>query len=643
MRSKLRDISINHKLVAVGMIVLFARIIIDLLLFSRGYYYGNDPDTFWRLGLSWKWSRDPFFIFGYWTPFQFWISGLTFRLLEPMLAGSTPIVPVAWNHLFFMGSAIITYRFSREIGGFTTAVVSLAILVTMASDIMATFSGVVEPLLVFCGIVFSFALFRLFQGGEQRHRGFILVMAASTLVASATHYMGWYLVAIFLVLLIFVSTSKILNVAGHFHLAWSDIAIAGAIALMFPITWVVANYLKFGSPFNFIIQARSFHAEYARETLAIRSTASLKALWQAEPILVALAIPTLIHQANRNRRSLIFIAPGLAFLGMLAFSGLLGFAVPDLQTRYVLLFFWLIVPIVSTSLIEIGNTAAPFSLLVPIVITLVLAVYGLGRAFEFQNWVDVSARHMVFAVESHIARSSEPLEIFIEPQSCLYPTAGITYSLTRPDWVEPIYNPGQVSRVVEPEKYDLALVVNPLSMNAFISSHHAIAEEGDYVLFIDDQEFPREQIGGRLPEGWSPISDKQLLHVSSGGTIFFAFEDKPEEMGRSVGISKELEVQPNSCHVISADIQDWYQSNDQPWVILQQLVVNDVVLWSHDVGGDGSCLQEINHYLMPTTSEVRIELRAVAFGEAHPQTDWDSMSLTGIRNLKVKPCDQSAR
>lgn len=639
MRSKFGSISFAYKLVLVGTVVLAARVIIDLLLYSRGYYYGNDPDTFWRLGLSWKWSRDPFLIPGFWTPLQFWISGLTFRLMEPIFSGATPLVPVAWNHIFFIGSAIVIYRIARQIGGLASAVVALTIVVTMASDIMATFSGVAEPLLVFCGIVFSFALFQLFQNEDRRSSDFIFVMAGAALVASATHYMGWWLVTLFLIFLMFISIFKIFDVANHFHLGWSDIAIAGGIALAFPMIWIAANYLKFGAPFHFITQARIFHAEFARQSLAIRSTASLKALWQAEPLLLVIAIPTLIYQAARSHKSLIFIAPSLVFLGMLAVSGLLGFAIPNLQTRYVLLIFWLIIPIVSASLVEIGKTAAPFTLLVPIVATLALAVTGLGRAFQFQNWVDTSARRAASAVNSLIEESSEPLEIFIEPQSCLYPTAGIANSLARPDWVEPIDNPGKVSGIEEPEKYDLALVTNPLSLNAFISSHRVIYEQGDYVLLVADREASPEPIGSTLPEGWSPMSDRQLLHVSSDGTIFFSFVDMPKEIGNDVGITRDLKVLPNSCYVISAEVQDWYQSNDQSWVVLQQLVVNDAVLWSHDVGGGGNCLQEINHFLMPTTSELRVDLRVVAFGEAQPQTDWEGMSLTGIRNLEVRPCD----
>jgi hypothetical protein len=218
--------------------------------------------------------------------------------------------------------------------------------------------------------------------------------------------------------------------------------------------------------------------------------------------------------------------------------------------------------------------------------------------------------------------------------------AGIANSITRPDWVNPIYDPGQVPIPTEPQDYDFALVVNPITLGAFTSNHHIVDELGDYILLSRGPGHPTQELGNGLPDGWEPIDNSQLLHVTDGETIFFAFSDPPQGIGSVVGIARELEVQPNSCYVVSAHVQDWYQTNDQPWRFLQQLVVNDVVLWSHDVGDIGSCQNEINHFLMPTSSHLRVQIRTLALGQPHDLDDWRSLSLTGVQDLQLQPCGQ---
>lgn len=641
MNCKNRRISLKKELLTIAAAAVLFRIVIGLLLVSRGYYYGDDPDTFWRLGLSWIWSRDPFFIFGYWTPLQFWLSGSTFRLLQPVITGATPLVPVVWNHVFFSLSATLTYLVARQIGGRRTGFLAFVIVVTMHTDILATFSGVADPILVACGVVFSYSLFSLFKQEIQRPQRFILLMAATAFIASATHYMGWVLVAGSLLVLAYASATKIFDTVTRLSVEWTVLATAFLVTVAFPTSWIVANYLKFGEPLRFLSQARAFHVDFVRQPLGTRAVASFKALWQAEPFLLLLALPAFVHQAIADRKTLVYSAPALLIFVSLFLSGIMGFVVPDLQPRYVLLLLWLIAPIVAKSIVDLSSASIRSSTIVLAGFSAVLVASGIVQALHFQNWMDRHSRNAASSIQARIDKSVEPLNIFIDPQSCLYPTAGIANSISRPDWVEPIYDPGRVSEVVEPGRYDLALAANPISVMAFSRTHTRIEEYGDYVLFGPGDDSSSNVIGRDLPGGWSPISESQILHVSEPGTMFFAFGDESEGTGSSVGIKKEIEVEPNGCYIISADIQDWYQDNDRPWVFLQQMVVNDVVLWSHDVGGEGSCRQRINHFLMPTSNTMQIEIRTFAFGQPNSPADWQSMSLTGVQNLEIKHCDPS--
>ena len=84
---------------------------------------------------------------------------------------------------------------------------------------------------------------------------------------------------------------------------------------------------------------------------------------------------------------------------------------------------------------------------------------------------------------------------------------------------------------------------------------------------------------------------------------------------------------------------DRYNIEHLPWSILQQLVINDLILWSHDVSADNFYgWQQIEHYVLPTETQVRIKIRAVAQSPPDQDLDWSNVSLTGIRNFSLEGC-----
>jgi hypothetical protein len=464
-------------------------------------------------------------------------------------------------------------------------------------------------------------------------------MAALVMIGSATHYLGWPLVAAFVIALGIVSALKISGDEGMRTFRWSDIAATLGISLVFPIAWTIANQVKFGDAFHFLSQAYAYHGQFAAEPLVTRLEAILAALWKAEPLVVGLALPALIQQAIRHRQRLIFASPALVYLAILSLVGILGEAVPDLHPRYVLIAFWLVAPLISMSVMEIGQSVLPYSMLIPIIVAIGVPTSGVLRSLNFHNWMDPVAREATTAIQDYVDRATEPLKVYVEPHTCLYPTAGIANSISRPDWVNNFYDPDATPPTSNSESYDLALLVDPLDIRSYAQSHRVVAEVGSYVLFADGQGSTLSALSGQPPSNWAPITNEQFLYVSPGGTPFFAFDQASTSRGSAVGMETVEDVQPNGCQIISADVEDWYHANDQPWVVLQQLVVNGVVLWSHDVGASGSCIQQIDNYLMPTTNRLTIQIRAVAIGSPQAPSTLQGMSLTGVRNLSLHACD----
>jgi hypothetical protein len=184
--------------------------------------------------------------------------------------------------------------------------------------------------------------------------------------------------------------------------------------------------------------------------------------------------------------------------------------------------------------------------------------------------------------------------------------------------------------------FELAILSSPLTIDRLATSSRTVAQIHDYTLVVPGEPVSVERIP--LPQPWAPIREDQFLAVNQDGTIHFAFSSPPSGAMDAVGVRASIGTAPGYCYILSADIQDWYNGSSPTWGILQQLIVNDVVLWSHDVAGTGDCWQRLDHYLMATGTELNIELAAIAPSGALWPLDWPSVSLTGISDLRIRGC-----
>jgi hypothetical protein len=267
-------------------------------------------------------------------------------------------------------------------------------------------------------------------------------------------------------------------------------------------------------------------------------------------------------------------------------------------------------------------------------------IVGLHKVSRFYNWVDGSSRVVTDLVQRQIRDHDDALRIVIESETCLYPVAGIGDGLTRPDWVKLIPATDLLQTASQsdaiPRAADLVVLTNPLSVAAYADRLAPLAKIGDYVIAVSSDAGNLGAGSVDLPQPWRFISEDALRRVDPDDTIYFAFDPAPSDIGDAIGLRTSLDVPPNGCWILHAEVQDRYEPDLHPWAAVQQLAVNDTAIWSHDVSGDKTCgWLDIDAYLMPTTSRLDVQLRVVALTGPDLPVDWRAMSLTGVRNLSL--------
>ena len=632
-------LSDNGKLLLAVALAFAARVLIDVALSREGYLYGDDPDTFWRLGLSWRWAQEPFLAFGHWLPLQFWLVGATFRVLEPLRLTATPLVPVIWNHLFFGGSLAALYLLVRARSGETAAVASLVLASAMTTDVWVTYSGLAEPLVVLAGLVVTLSAAAYLDHSAPRPSRYLYFMAAAAAAAAATHYLGWYLAPFVLAFLAYVAIRGEHPSHGRAQ-AIAPIFLSAVIVLAIPLLWMLLNFLKSGDPLRFLATAQGYHQWFARQQFVSRLASNPKALWSAEPAILLAAAVSLPLVALTDRRALLSLLPATVYFALLSYSGLMSYVAPEMHPRYSLLIAWLLIPVIASAFAALVRSRSPVITLSACAGLLVVSGYGVVHSFTFSNWMDSTARLVAARVDAEMRTAGRPLRVLIEQQLCLFPTAGIANSVSRPDWTTSV-DPDRITALRQVAgfplpSFDLAILTSPLTADALAGSTRTIARLHDYTIVAPGGSSPAQPRS--LPAPWVAIRQDQFLAVNQDGTIHFAFASPPASVMDKVGIRASIPTTPGTCYILGADLQDWLERPEPTWAVLQQLIVNDVVLWSHDVAGTGGCWQRLDHYLVATSTQLNVELAAVAPSGPLASTDWPSVSLTGIRNLRISEC-----
>lgn len=271
-------------------VVLAIRILLYLLMSSAGYFYGIPWDTFSRTSLAWQWAHQPYFSQsdGNWPPFQFWIVGTTFMVLRPWVDTSSLMVPVITNNLFFAGSVLVTCLMAYRLGG-QTAVLWAAILVAFfPADVFVSYSGLTEPMSIFFILYVSYILATTFLDGKTQQSGWSIKVGIATLFATATHYIGWFLAFFVIVFVDYWAVRPLLRRRlGQIALC----AVSIILCVIFPVLWLINNFVLWGDPLHFARIAAGYQAAYVGQlTILKRAGIPFKVLLTTFPTLCVLGV-----------------------------------------------------------------------------------------------------------------------------------------------------------------------------------------------------------------------------------------------------------------------------------------------------------------------------------------------------------------
>lgn len=368
----------RQKITIFFVIALSVRLLLYIFLYSRGYFYGKPWDTFSRTLLSFYWSIDPFFApsDGYWLPLQFWINGLVFMLVKPFYPYSNLVIPILINNLWFIGSLLISYKILSALTQDNLfSSLSLWILSFFSADIFISFSGLSEPMLIFFMLISSYCFYQLITTNQKRY---IVAISFISLLASATHYIGWFLSLFFiiyfsgLILLRYLRYKKV-NLIEFFPILSS---------LIMPATWLINAYLKFGSPLYPFQFAQNMQQPYMGQMAYwIRFLSIPKVMFFDIGVISIYGIIAICYLFLRRDIRIMIVIPSIFVLSVLWMSTIVGSSNPFQETRYLVFWGWTVFPVVaylSRNLLKHHKTTLT-----------IIAVSGLLLIYFIQNSIQL--------------------------------------------------------------------------------------------------------------------------------------------------------------------------------------------------------------------------------------------------------------
>jgi hypothetical protein len=397
-------------------IVLLIRVFLYLELVRSGYFYGIPWDTFSRANLAYQWAQHPYFAVadGYWVPLQFWIVGLAYWFARPFVDGSTLLIPVLVNNVFFVASLIITFQIAQRIAGRLAAVVTLLLLAINNQDIWITFSGLSEPILIFF-VLCSMLLFKLQVSSETRRPIWSFAIGAVAILAAATHYVGWFL-AIFL--------CGFLGMAGgraHIEHRFKDSAahlVGMLLCVAFPAIWLAWNAATFGDPLHFTSVAKGLQAGYVGQLSLTERILTIPEVFVTQfPVFATAGMISAVLVSLKKPRRTMFLMPGIFLLLSIWASTLLAFSAPYQEPRYLLIFIWILTPYTAAVAVAgLGSREVARRVLTILLVT-GMAISGLWMTFGFENSFGPEVRQVARIAGKWLERHSDAARVIIEVDS----------------------------------------------------------------------------------------------------------------------------------------------------------------------------------------------------------------------------------
>lgn len=395
--------------------VLIVRLVLYGLMEAAGYFYGIPWDTFSRTSFAWRWAHQPYFLNdGYWLPLQFWIVGTVYLILRPLSDASSLLVPVAVNQLFFSGSTLITGAMAFRLGGRTAVWWTVILVAIFPADIFITYSGLAEPIYIFFILLASYFIAIAFLEHRWTRADWAIGAGVVTLLAAATHYIGWFLAFFVIVVLGYCAVQSFLR--REFKAFWLYV-IGISLCAIFPLLWLFNNFVIFGDPLHFTRTALQYQADYAGN-LSLRGKLGIvfKVLLTTLPILCGLGGFALIYFARKSVQKIFYLAPAFIIFALLWLSTFLAYTAPYQEPRYVVVFGWAIMPFIAGWLSALWLQEGWSKKIVPALIVGTVA-FGLFETFHFTNSFGADVRQVAGRAEQWLRSQPGTAQIVIEGAS----------------------------------------------------------------------------------------------------------------------------------------------------------------------------------------------------------------------------------
>lgn len=402
-------------LIAVGLALLI-RGIIYFGLWRAGYFFGIPWDTFSRTYLSYQWSQHAYFAVadGYWVPLQFWVVGLAYRVVRPLMDSSSVLVPASVNNIFFVGSLLMTYLITLRIGGRAAAAVAVLLLALHNQDVWITFSGLAEPILIFFVLCSTYLFIRQVTP-ETRQLVWPVAIGVVAFLAAATHYIGWFL-ALFYCGFLGVEGRKAFDerrfTDGEIHV------VGMLLCAAFPALWLAWNIANWGDPLHFTGVAKGLQAGYVGElTLGARVMTIPQVFASQFPVYALVGVVSAAWVSFQKRGAAMALLPGAFLLLSLWGSTTLAFAAPYQEPRYLLLFIWILTPFTAAA--AVSGLRSREGVIRGLSAALVggMAISGLWMTFRFENSFSPNVREVGRIAGEWLETHSREAQVVIESGS----------------------------------------------------------------------------------------------------------------------------------------------------------------------------------------------------------------------------------
>jgi hypothetical protein len=401
-------------------LVVLVRVIIYIWLYYRGYFYGIPWDTFSRTAFSFHWAQSPYF-FTYgdaaWLPLQFWIVGILFFIFNPARIGQNIIIPVIVNNIFFIGSLSLTWKLTDRLFGKNSAILACFFASIFAGDIFVSYSGLCEPILIFF-IIWAAFYTQLFLTSAQKERHIIaLKLAFVTLAATYTHYIGWSLVLVAVILFSREILKNIINRLPNQKRMNPYYLLAILISIIGPIVWLVRCYYVFGDFLYPLRHISELSAGFPQYSIYQKISLFLKILINVYGILITFGILAFIYLIRKRYwTSLYYLLVPITTLVIYGLDMITSASPPYPDPRYYIFLIWATFPITSYAIWSLWVVPKMYVKATAILISLVLLGNNIFHIAHFKNSFSIDVRE-VSEFSGHLLADSDYRRVIIETDS----------------------------------------------------------------------------------------------------------------------------------------------------------------------------------------------------------------------------------